>query len=169
MIKKYTTTIINRFGVRCTIQIALMSLSGVLLTAAVFQLFVPVHLVQTDSQINTLSGSVTSESISLLLDENKNKDREAVAYRPGMFKPATGIQDKPIADKTIERIKDQLKLQCVMELNGQTVAYINIQGVGLKKCCVGESVNDLFTVTKINKESKSVEISIVNHQVTLHL
>jgi hypothetical protein len=168
MIKKYIMITIDRFGAGRTIQIALMSFSGVLLTAAVFQLFIPVRL-QADSQANTLSGAVASESISILLDENKNKNREAVAYRPGMFKPATGISDKPIADKTIERIKDQLKLQCVMELNGRDTAYINIQGVGLKKCCVGESVNDLFTVMNINKQSKSVEISIVGHKVTLHL
>lgn len=168
MIRKYITIMINRFGTGRTIQIALMSFSGILLTAAVFQLFIPVRL-QADSQANILSGSATSENISLLLDKNKNENREAVLYRPGLFKPATGIQDKPIADKTIERIKDQLKLQCIMELNGQTVAYINIQGVGLKKCRTGESVNDLFTVTNISKESKSVEISIVGHKVTLHL
>jgi hypothetical protein len=169
MIKKFTVTIIHRFGVRRAIQIALMSLFGILLTTAILQWFVPIHSVRTDNQINALSGSAISENITLLLDENKNKDREAVVYRPGMFKPATGIQDKPIADKTIERIKDQLKLQCIMELNGQVIAYINIQGVGLKKCRMGESVNDLFTVMNINKESKCVEISIVGHKITLHL
>ena len=86
-----------------------------------------------------------------------------------MFRPATGLRDKPLANRTIERIKDQLKLKCVMEMNGQPVAYINIQGTGLKKCRVGDNINDLFIVLDINKQNKSVEISIVDHKVTLHL
>jgi hypothetical protein len=87
--------------------------------------------------------------------------------RPGLFKSATSLRDKPMADKTIERIRSQLKLQCIMEMSGEPVAYVNIEGVGLKKCKVGDSVSDLFTVLTINK--KSIEISIVDHKVTLSL
>jgi hypothetical protein len=72
-----------------------------------------------------------------------------------------------MADKTIERIKSQLKLKCIMEIRGEPVAYINIKGASLKKCKVGDSVSDLFTVLNINKHS--VEISIVDHKVTLNL
>ena len=168
MISIFIKNIVNRFGIWRTVQAALASLSAVLFAAAVSQLFVPAHFQQDISYANDVSESAP-ESISSLPNESRDKAKEAIAYRPGMFKPATGLGDKPLADKTIERIKDQLKLQCVMEMNGQPIAYINIQGVGLKKCCVGENVNDLFTVLDINKQNKSVDISIVEHKVTLHL
>ena len=168
MVNRFIKNIVNRFGIWRTVQVAMASLSGVLLTAAVSQLFVPAHFQQDISYANDISESAP-EGISSLPDESRDKAKEAIAYRPGMFKLATGLQDKPLADKTIERIKDQLKLQCVMEMNGQPIAYINIQGVGLKKCCIGENVNDLFTVLDINKQNKSVDISIVEHKVTLNL
>ncbi len=76
---------------------------------------------------------------------------------------------KPLADKTIERIKEQLSLQCILEINGQSVAYINIQGKELRKCCVGDNIKDLFKVLNINQQSKSVDISIIDHKVTLQL
>jgi len=166
MIKRFVTKIINRFGVWRTIQAVIAGLSMILLTVAISQLFAPVPLEQTDNQTNNLYESAPENNS---LPSSENKAKEQIAYRPGMFKPATGLQDKPLADKTIERIKDQLKLQCVMEMNGQPIAYINIQGVGLKKCGVGENVNDLFTVLDINKQNKSVDISIVEHKITLHL
>lgn len=169
MISRFIKNIVSRFGVWRTVQATLAGCAVILFTAAVSRLFVPIHIERTDSQANTLSEFAASEDISALLDENKDKKREAIAYRPGMFRPATGLRDKPLANRTIERIKGQLKLQCVMEMNGQPVAYISIQGVGLKKCCIGENINDLFTVLDINKQNKSVEISIVEHKVTLHL
>jgi len=169
MISRFIKNIVNRFGVWRTVQAVLTGCAVILFTAAVLRLFVPIHILRTDSQANTLLEFTTSESISTLPGENKDKQRKAIAYRPGMFQPATGLADKPLANRTIERIKDQLKLQCVMEMNGQPVAYINIQGVGLRKCCVGENINDLFSVLDINKQNKSVEISIVEHKVTLHL
>ncbi len=167
MISKFIKNIINRFGVWRTVQAILAGCAVILFTAATTRLFVPIHVEQTDGRPENISGFNPNENISGLLDENKTK--ETIAYYPGMFKPATGIQDKPLANRTIERIKEQLKLQCVMEMNGQVVAYISIKGVGLKKCCIGENINDLFTVLDINKQSKSVDISIVEHKVTLHL
>jgi len=169
MISKFIKNIVNRFGVWRTVQATLAGCAVILFTTAVLRLFVPIHIERTDSQANTISEFAASENISTLLDKDKDKKQQAIAYRTGMFKPVTGLQDKPLANRTIERIKEQLKLQCVMEMNGQPVAYINIQGVGLKKCCVGENVNDLFTVLDINKQNKSVDISIVEHKVTLHL
>lgn len=168
MIKKIFEKVINRFGPWRSLQAGFAFLSAGLLAAAVLQIFVPVNSGQVDSNENT-TGFVPNENISALLDENSETSKNKIAYRPGMFQPATGLRDKPLANKTIERIKGQLKLQCVMEMNGRPVAYINIQGVGLKKCTVGENVNDLFTVLDINKQNKSVNISIVEHKVTLHL
>ncbi len=166
MTKRLCAKIVNRFGIWRSLQIGLGILSAILLAAAISQIFAPMRSDRTQAE-NT-SEIIPNENISTLLN-NKDQTKKQIAYRPGMFQPATGLADKPLANKTIERIKDQLKLQCVMEMNGQPVAYINIQGVGLRKCTVGENVNDLFTVLDINKQNKSVDISIVEHKVTLHL
>ena len=56
-----------------------------------------------------------------------------------------------------------------MTMNGQLVAYIHINGVGLKKCAAGDSVNDMFTVLDIDKANNRVDISIIDHKVTLYM
>lgn len=167
MIKRLYEKIINRFGTWRTIQTSLISISVILVIMAVSQIFIPIRSDQ--GQAENVIEFTPNENISTLLNDNKDKTKNQIAYRSGLFQPATGLTDKPLANKTIKRIKDQLKLQCVMEMNSQPVAYINIQGVGLRKCTIGESVNDLFTVLDINIQSKNVDISIVEHKVTLHL
>jgi len=119
------------------------------------------------------------ESTSSSLPQDKNKSRLNsptslpstadidASWRNGLFRPANPREEKPLDDATIQKIKSQLKLQCIMEMNKERVAYINIAGVGLKKCKTGESVQDLFTVSRIDKSS--VEIAIIGHPVTLEL
>jgi hypothetical protein len=91
----------------------------------------------------------------------------AKVMRRGLFRAATPSRDNVIADKTVERIGSQLKLKCITELNGEPVAYVNIKGIGLRKCAAGDSVDDLFTVININE--KSIEITIVGHKTVLSL
>ena len=169
MISRLLKKIVRRLGVWRSVQAALGGSALILFATAISQVFVPFDSGQTDWQAKKGTEFAASANISVLLDEDKGETKKEIAYRPGMFSPASGLGDKPLADKTIERIKEQLNLQCVMEMNGEIVAYININGVGLKKCCVGENINDMFTVLEINKENKSVGISIVEHKVTLHL
>jgi hypothetical protein len=97
----------------------------------------------------------------------KAADRVTAALRPGLFQSATPLADKPMADKTIEKIVSQLKLRCIVQINGQPVAYINVDNGALKRCRAGDSVADLFTVVRIHE--KSVELTIVGHPVTLSL
>lgn len=167
MINRFITKLVERYGILHTVQAAMAASAVIFFTAAALRLFVPLNMEPIATHPKSLSQLSTPQSISELLD--KDNKPEAIAYRPGMFRPATGLRDKPLADKTIERIKNQLTLQCVMEMNGEPVAYINIKGTGLKKCCVGENINDLFTVLNIDKQNKNVEISIVKHKITLHL
>ena len=94
-------------------------------------------------------------------------ERVAGVFRRGFFKPATPIADKPMADGTIERICSQLKLQCVVELGGEATAYIYVKGAGLKKCQAGDSVGEMFTVLEV--KSGSVDLSVLEHKVTLSL
>ena len=89
------------------------------------------------------------------------------ALRPGLFKSAAPMRDRPIADKTIERIRSQLSLGCILETEGDLVAYIRVKDLGLKRCKIGDSVEDLFTVLDINE--KSIVINIIDHRVTLSL
>lgn len=110
----------------------------------------------------------TSGNLSGFLQSESSK-RPAVAKitRSGLFKSDASIRDKPMADKTIEIIRSRLKLQCILELNGEPVAYLHIKDTGLRKCRVGDSVDDLFTVIGINE--KSIEITIVGHRQILSL
>jgi hypothetical protein len=152
-----------------TIQALLAGFGSILLFTTLIQILIPLSLQELDSQA-VISELSTVGDISDVLDgKDKHAKNEKTIYRAGLFKASSGLQDKPLADKTIERIKSQLKLQCVMKMNGQPVAYVNIQGVGLKKCCIGDNVNDLFTVLDIDEQNKTVEISIINHKITLHI
>ncbi len=121
-----------------------------------------------------------TQSQILYVDPNKNSsigpseinplttsENEGIMIRPGLFKPETQLGDKPMADKTVQTIISKLTLQCIMDMNGQPVGYVKIQGEGLKKCCVGDTIKDLFTVVSISE--KSMVISIADHKVKLEL
>jgi len=172
MLKKQFCTIIKRFGIWRTIQGMLVTCILLLLCTALIQIVIPVSIQDYGIKSNVISDMNTADSFPLSPQasiKSNSPEMLTFSYRAGLFESATGLQDKPMADKTIERIKEQLKLQCVMEINSELIAYINIKGVGLKKCSIGDSVHDLFTVLDINKQNKSVVISIVDHKVTLYL
>jgi hypothetical protein len=166
IVKTSIDILIQRYGLWRTIHIMLGLLAGVVGLMFALEMILPVRIQNLDSLL--LSDANSSLSAITPATANKSDSTELLnAIRPGLFKAATSLQDQPMADKTIEKIKSQLKLQCIMQMGSQPVAYIHIKGVGLKKCAAGESVNDLFTVLNVNKDS--VDISIVDHKVTLHL
>ena len=168
MLKKQINRLVNRYGSWRLIHIVLaggiITMAGVL----VLELVIPIRLSSGTVGISSNTDIVATGNLSEILQpETTSFQRLAKVIRPGLFKASTPLRDKPMADKTIERIKSQLKLQCIMPIQGEPVAYINIKGSGLKRCKVGDSVNDLFIVLNINK--KSVEITIVDHKVSLSL
>ncbi len=167
MINNYIKNFSQRYRALKTVQLLMSALILVLVLSAVTELLKPLPL-QNANQLNPprpdsyiAEPNFFSSSNNLILDDFN--------FRTGFFKSDSKISDRPIADKTIERIKNQLKLKCVMELNSAPTAYINIEGMGLKKCQIGDSISDLFTVLDIDKKNKTVEISIIDHKVTLHL
>ena len=166
MLKKKFNKMIKRFGAWRLVQVGLVVCSVILLCTAGVLFFARLPEDGLDRQAG-ISVDVPV-SYDLPTKEKKNKELGEV-YRAGLFKGSGGLSRKPLADKTIERIKSQLTLKCVMEMNGQLVAYINIKGMGLKKCRVGDSISDLFGVLDINKQNKSVDVLIVEHKVTLQL
>ncbi|MCK5604970.1 hypothetical protein KAR91_23980 [Candidatus Pacearchaeota archaeon] len=165
MLKERIQVIIQRIGLWYSIHLALAACIVVMLCFATVGLLFPVSVVSPD----IFAGRYSNTTLQHEPTATKPANEFSEVFRSGFFKADAGPKDRPMADKTIERIRSQLKLRCIMELNGQPVAYINIQGIGLKRCSVGESVNDLFTVLDINKQSKSVAISIVKHKVILYL
>ena len=168
MLRKLIQKIIHRLGILYTVELGLGSLFFITIIIFALQMLWPVKEV-TGVSTGTFARQFRHAETPWD-DYHKNDDdfrERIIKVRPGLFKAASGLSSKPMADKTIERIRSQLRLQCIMEIAGETAAYININNVGLKKCTVGETVHDLFTVISIG--DKSVEISIIDHRVILSL
>lgn len=134
----------------------------------ILELVIPVRF-DSDAFGNFISvNTETSDNLmEVLQSESSKRPTIAKIARSGLFKSGTSVRDKPMADKMIEMIRSQLRLQCILELNGEPVAYVHIKDKGLRKCRIGDSVDDLFTVLGINE--KNIEISIVGHRETLSL
>jgi len=168
MASKGTYKIIRLFGSQRAIQIWLVVLVVILAVVFALELIVPVFPGRSSGESGSDTGVPGTERPESIWEPNALEVRSVTSLlRPGMFKPSSGVVDRPMADKTVERIKSQLTVQCIMEMNGKRVAYIKIKGEGLQKCMVGERVNDLFTVLEIRQHS--VVITIVGHKVTLVL
>ena len=157
-------TRVNRIGTWQWIQIALaigiIAATGVL----VWQLASPLPL---DGGLvgGAVRNTVTTADLSKLgKPEEDRLQKVTKIIRPGLFKSETPLSNKPMAEKTIEKIRSQLELRCITDLNGEPVAYIRIKGEGMKKFAVGEGC-DLFTVLDIGE--KSILISIVEHKTVL--
>lgn len=160
--------IIKKKGYMKAYNMAMAALIAILSSIILLQLVAPIPI--NTNYHNAATQSITpNTTITAKRNDLDIERKNSSFFRTGLFKSAVALQGKPIADKTIERIKSQLKLQCIMTLNGQLVAYINIKEVGLKKCIVGDTVNDLFTVLNINETKKCVDISIIDHKVTLYM
>lgn len=143
---------------------------GIVISASVLilQLVVPAQLEsEASGNFPAVETAAADNRAEVLQPEASNHPAVTEIARTGLFKLDTSISDKPMADKTIEMIRSQLKLQCILELNGEPVAYVHIKDKGLYKCKVGDTVDDLFTVVVINE--KSIEITIVGHRQILSL
>jgi hypothetical protein len=158
----------GRLGLWWLIHMTGITTATILAVVFVLELAVPVQIdtqsvyTSTDPLVKPISPDVTD------LDALRAGFSELTTItRSDLFKSATVLADKPMAEKTVERIKSQLKLQCIMRIKGQAVAYINIKGTGLKRCQIGERIEDLFTVIDIG--DKAVETTIIGHKVTLSL
>ena len=165
MIKNYLSNLMEKYGSWRITNIILSVITGTLLVVVLLNLLLP--LKASAITLNVIDNPTISHAD---LAAKVSKDSHAVdqlinSMRTGLFKSASTVSDNPMADKTIERIRSELKLQCVMDMNGQRVAYIKIKSVGLRKCVVGETVEDMFTVIDIN--DKRVDLKIIGHNIVL--
>ena len=160
--------LVRRYSIWLMVQAALGAGLLILTVVLVLELARPIR-VSGEPAGTVATGELLSadQLLERLSARETVSNRIAAAMRAGLFKSATPLRDKPMADKTIEKILSQLKLQCVLPINGELVAYVNVEKSGLKKCRVGDSVEDLFTVIHIGQ--RSIEITIVDHPVTLSL
>ena len=167
LIKAYRR-LIQKFGMWWLVQFGLVSAVVLLTCIILLQLLYPIQINTSLVSDMVAERMLTSNGIGSG-DANDTMDNIELAneYSPKMFKAATPLNNKPMANKEIQRIKSQLQLQCVMEMGGAPVAYINIKGNGLKKCTIGERVGDLFTVLDIAKDH--IEIQVLEHKLTLTL
>jgi hypothetical protein len=159
---------IEHYGLRRLINSLLAAAVAILVLIIVLELTISIQPISILSASSARVNIIAAGNLSKTFRPEILSMQELIkVIRPNLFKASSSLSDRPMADKTIERIKSQLKLQCVMEMSGEPVAYINIEGTGLKKCKTGDSINDLFTVLNVYKNS--VEISIIDHKVTLNL
>ena len=167
MLKRILDACLRRYGGWRLVQAGLCLTVLVLAVLTGVEAALPVRA--DDGPAAAAAGAATApeDSFPELAAPEKAAQRVTAALRPGLFKSATPLADKPMADKTIEKIVSQLKLRCIVQINGQPVAYINIENGGLKRCRAGDSVANLFTVVRIHE--KSVELTVVGHPVTLSL
>ncbi len=166
MVKKYIKQIVAKYGMWRVIHTSLAGLISIFIIISLLALAIPIRInpakfdMPHDDVDMTVKNHLNIETINSL-----DSNRISKMVRPGLFKPMGGFRDRTMADRTIEKIKSQLKLQCIMQMNDEKMAYININGVGLRKCAAGELVDGMFTVTDIRE--KEVDITIVGHKVTL--
>ena len=171
MIKDLQISIV-KWSIWKRVQFILAGCIFILLVAIAVQIIIAVNMHNQEKFVMENSGFAMlkeGNGLQTVISQTGSISNKDFGYRSGLFKPSDGVRDRPIADKTIERITSQLKLQCIMEINGEMTAYISIEGLGLKKCCIGEKVGDIFTVVKIDKKNKCADVSIIGHKVRLSL
>jgi len=165
MLKKKINRLVSKCDIWRIIHITLAV--GFIASIGVFVLELVLPLQLNNNTVNTdrINAIAADDLHEIFQQEPTGFKGIENTFRAGLFKSETPLINKPMADKTVEKIKSQLKLQCIMELDGELVAYVKIKGNGMKKCKVGDIVSDLFTVLNINK--KGIEIKIVGHRESL--
>jgi hypothetical protein len=89
-----------------------------------------------------------------------------VGKRP-LFKPAVPLPARRVAGQTVERVRSMVRLNAILVRDNEPIAYIRIQNVGLRPFKVGDRVEELFAVTRI--DAASVELEIAGERIRLDL
>ena len=104
----------------------------------------------------------------LLHSQGLSNPASRVPIRSGLFKSAARMR-RAAADKTVEIIKSQLTLCSLTSLKGAPIAFVSIEGKGMRPCRIGETVTDRFKVLDIDLEQNRVDIEITGKKTTLNL
>ena len=87
--------------------------------------------------------------------------------RSGLFKSASRLRRAP-EDKTVERIKSQLKLRSLTSLKGVPIAFVTVEGEGMRPFRIGETIVDSVKVLDIDLQQNQVEIEVAGTKTTLN-
>ncbi len=117
--------------------------------------------------------SAENESRSELADTPDSENQSnidawlaTVGKRP-LFKPAVPLPARRVAGQTVERVRNMIRLNAILVRDDEPIAYIRIQNVGLRPFKVGDRIDELFAVTRI--DAASVELEIAGERIRLDL
>ncbi len=96
---------------------------------------------------------------------NRVDSNSPVFTRRGLLKTASPLRQRTTGDKTVEQVTSLLALRCIMPSGDGKVAYISIKNKGMRRCAVGDCVEEMFTVLGIRENS--VDIEVADKNVTL--
>jgi len=91
----------------------------------------------------------------------------AVVGKRSLFKPAIPLPGRRVANQTVEKILSVVSVHGIMELDGHQVAYLKIKGVGMRPFQVGDHVEEMFAVTRI--DDRTVELEVAGERIELDL
>ena len=91
----------------------------------------------------------------------------AAVGKRSLFKPAIPLPSRPMARESVNRVRGMLSVHGIMDREGQRVAYISIKGLGMKPYKVGDEVEELFKVTRI--DPRKVEVEITGERLELEM
>jgi hypothetical protein len=94
-------------------------------------------------------------------------DRLHVVQDRQLFEPSVPLPSRGMAKQSVDRIKHMVSLHGIMLRNDERVAYIKVQGLGLRAFREGDSVDEMFKVTLIERDR--VELDIVGERVILEM
>ena len=164
---KYKGAIVSIYmsknGLKRTIKPALFFTIAVLFFTSILQIILPVRPYQPYVMVKRPVKIIENQQ---QLGKSETQVKMIHPIRSGLFKPSRGVRVNSITDKTVEKIFNSLKLQCVMPIGGQKVAYIVLKDGQMRKCKVGETVKDMFTV--IDVQDDSVTVDILGHKLSLN-
>ena len=105
MPKKKINRLLNKFDVWRLVQIALVggiiALTGILVS----ELVIPLQSNNNTVNTSTINPIATTNLSEIVQAKSTGFQEITKIIRPGLFKSETPLRDKPMADKTIERIK----------------------------------------------------------------
>ena len=61
-------------------------------------------------------------------------DWKRTVTRRRLFYPLEPLPTRGVADKSVQRIKERLALNAILNKDGKRIAYIYIKGLGVKAC-----------------------------------
>lgn len=151
----------DKHSFRKIIKITLFLAIAVMVAASILQIILPVKPFKPD----VFAEGFFAARPKIRQSESKPEIKMDHSVRAGLFKPSRRVNGNSYVDKTVQDIFKSLKLQCIMPIGGQKVAYIVLKKGQLRKCKVGDTVKDMFTVIDI--QSDNVNIDILGNRLTL--